>query len=98
MVAASPRWRGGCTLLGRLVQMHPPRRLGSSLKLALRVSIGLLIDLSLRNSRSSVFFAESRFTCLLMVTRTVWPGLRSMAILNHSAFCRGDACVALERV
>src|SRR5207253_328304 len=42
MVALSPRSSGGCTLFGRFVQMTPPRRLGSSLKFALRASIGSL--------------------------------------------------------
>ena len=40
IVADAPCFRSQCTLLGRLVQMHPPRRLGISSKLPLRFSIG----------------------------------------------------------
>src|SRR5439155_9427735 len=80
IVADAPCFRSQCTLFGRLVQMHPPRRLGSSSKFALRFSIGLAIDLSFMNSRSSVLRAESRLIFLLTVTRTVAPGLRSRAM------------------
>src|SRR5262245_56083150 len=54
--------------------MTPPRRLGRSLKLALRAAIGLAIDLSCMKSRSSVLRAASRVMVFLMVTLTVPPG------------------------
>ena len=54
IVAEAPCVRSGWTLLGRLVQMTPPRRLGSSLKFRLRRAMGLLTDLSSINSRSIV--------------------------------------------
>src|SRR6187200_29921 len=73
IVAEAPLLRLGWTLFGRLVQMHPPRRLGSSWKFALRSSMGPLTALSVRNSRSIVLRAASRVMFLLTVTRTVWP-------------------------
>src|SRR3954469_18962075 len=86
MVAAAPRARVGGTLFGRLVQTAPPRRLASGTKLRLRSSIGLLIALSFMNSRSSVLRADSRVVVLLMVTRTVLPGLRSMGMVVPRVF------------
>src|SRR4029079_19517926 len=82
IVALAPLISSGCTLFGRLVQMHPPRRLGSSMKFALRVAMGLATALSWRNSRSRVLRAESRLMFLLTVTRIVCPGLSSNAICN----------------
>src|SRR5688500_11303751 len=81
IVAAAPRSRLGCSLFGRFVQICPPRRLGSSLKFAARVSSGLRTVLSCMNSRSSVLRAAPRLMFLLTVTRTVWPGLRSVAMV-----------------
>src|SRR3954471_3435489 len=58
--------------------MHPPRRLGSSLKFLLRASIGAQTSRSVINRRSSVFLADARLTVLLIVTRTFEPLLNSM--------------------
>src|SRR5688572_21557801 len=80
MVAVTPRSSLGKTLFGRLVQICPPRRLGSSLKLALRRSIGVRTALSCMNRRVKVLRAPSRLIDLLMVTRTVCPLFRSNAI------------------
>src|SRR5205809_685186 len=82
IVADAPRSREGCTLFGRLVQMQPPRRLGSALKLALRTAIGLATVLSIINSRSSVFLAAWRVGVLLIVTRTLPPALMSMLMVS----------------
>src|SRR3954470_4933180 len=79
-LAAKPGISSGWTLLGRLVQIWPPRRLGSSLKFLLRAWIGPRTALSRMNSRSKVLRAASRLIVLLMVTRTVAPGLRSRAM------------------
>src|SRR5689334_10270335 len=80
IVAEAPRFRSQWTLFGRLVQMQPPRRLGSSTKFALRFSMGWTTDLSCMNRRSSVLRAAARVICLLTVTRTVLPGFNSKAI------------------
>src|SRR5688572_5227496 len=71
IVADAPLIRSGWTLFGRFVQMHPPRRLGSSLKLRLRTAMGSLTARSFMNSRSSVLRAASRLIVLLIVIRTV---------------------------
>ena len=71
----------GVNFVRRLVQMHPPRRLGRGMKLALRASRGDLTDLSFMKSRSSVLRADSRLIVLLMVTRMVCPGFTSIAIM-----------------
>src|SRR5437773_11596975 len=62
--------------------MHPPRRLGRSLKRLLRTSMGLVTALSIMNSRSMVLRADWRLMLLLIVTRTFPPGLMSLAIGN----------------
>src|SRR5437773_1586622 len=62
--------------------MHPPRRLGRSLKRLLRTSMGLVTALSIMNSRSMVLRADWRLMLLLIVTRTFPPGLISLAIGN----------------
>src|SRR3954451_14627631 len=79
-LAAAPGLSSGWTLLGRLVQICPPRRLGSSLKFLLRASIGPRTALSRMNRRSKVLRAASRLIVLLIVTRTVAPDLRSRAM------------------
>src|SRR5687768_8537912 len=79
-VAEAPRSRLGWTLLGRLVQITPPRRLGISLKLRLRRSMGPVMALSCMKSRSIVLRAASRLIVFLMVTRTVLPGFACNAM------------------
>src|SRR5688572_22337817 len=80
MVAVTPRSSLGKTLFGRLVQICPPRRFGSSLKLALRRSIGARTALPCMNRRVRVLRAPSRLIDLLMVTRTVCPLFNSDAM------------------
>src|SRR5689334_11359192 len=70
--------------------MHPPRRLGSSLKLRLRCSMGWLTALSIMNSRSSVLRAAARLTVLLIVTRTVLPGFVAVAMVANSSQKQGQ--------
>src|SRR3954449_10530211 len=89
IVAEVPLLRAGWSLLGRLVQIWPPRRLGISLKFLLRTAMGPATALSIMNSRSRVLRAVSRVMFLLIVTRTVPPGLTSMAMVMDLTKNRG---------
>src|SRR5688572_21371329 len=82
IVAEAPLSSSGWTLLTRFVQIVPPRRLGNGMKFLARASNGARTALSFMNSRSIVLRAASRVMLLLTVTRTVWPGLRSIAMLK----------------
>src|SRR5688572_242116 len=82
IVAEAPLSSSGWTLLTRFVQIVPPRRLGRGMKFLARASSGARTALSFMNSRSIVLRAASRVMLLLTVTRTVWPGLRSIAMLK----------------
>src|SRR5688572_802286 len=82
IVAEAPLSSSGWTLLTRFVQIVPPRRLGKGMKFFARASRGARTALSFMNSRSIVLRAASRVMLLLTVTRTVWPGLRSIAMLK----------------
>src|SRR5437763_691439 len=89
-VAAAPRSTLAWTLFGRLVQIHPPRRLGSGMKLALRSSIGIATARSSMNRRRRVLRAPSRVTVFLIVTRSDCPGFASIGMIQSPVVVYGS--------